>query len=318
MVQIGVFERCRRRYGLEKTVLLGYLLVVIGLGSLVTWPDSSSLPQIFASAAVYGAGSALVSPALPALLVRFAPKGRTGAILGIDSAIVNFGRIVAPSLFGVFLFSDYAKLCLGGWSLCGRRAAAEEETGTAGGPKLLAQASTIPIRRVHLVFNAENVWANLQRGDGRNRTGVATSMSWDLSDTRLWKPLFRAGELRRLSGQPPAGEEDLEPSRSWLLEDAAEALKYQPVDVTQAARLESMLQSQLEQDVISHRAGLKGDGLDGASEDQDLDVNTRFNHVIGEKLGQLLEKLEAFSNCSRRHGGLLSTFPLRSSATTPV
>lgn len=27
-------------------------------------------------------GSALVSPALPALLVRFAPKGRTGAILG--------------------------------------------------------------------------------------------------------------------------------------------------------------------------------------------------------------------------------------------
>lgn len=113
IVQVCVFERCRKRYGLERTMVLGAFMAAIGLCSLVSWPVGTSLLEVFASAAIYGAGSALVSPALPALLVRFAPPGRTGAILGIDSAIVNFGRIVAPSIFGLLLFSDYTRLCLG-------------------------------------------------------------------------------------------------------------------------------------------------------------------------------------------------------------
>jgi len=205
-----------------------------------------------------------------------------------------------------------ASMQLGGsWHLCsGRQPDQSEELAT---PKVLTEvSSTIPIRKVHIVFNAENVWANLQRESSRDAHKGVAALSWDLSDQRRWKPLFRkAGELRRLSGHAlPEGEEAFDWSRSWQLEDPSEALKYQAADVAQASKLEGMLQNQLEQDVINHRAGLKGDGLENHS--------TRFNHVIGEKLGQLLEKLEAYSKCSRRHGGLQSVFPLRSAAAPPV
>lgn len=113
LVQVFAFEFFRKRYGLERTMVLGTCMVIIGLGSLVSSPPNTPLPHLFASAAMYGAGSALVSPALPASLIRYAPDGRTGFFMGIDSVIVNFGRIVAPSLFGLLLFSDYVGICLG-------------------------------------------------------------------------------------------------------------------------------------------------------------------------------------------------------------
>merc|ERR1712187_1062226 len=52
--------------------------------------------------AVFAIGVALLSPALPALLVRAAPPGQFGACLGIESLTVNFARIVAPPIFGFF------------------------------------------------------------------------------------------------------------------------------------------------------------------------------------------------------------------------
>mmetsp|Transcript_45375 Transcript_45375/g.105983 ORF Transcript_45375/g.105983 Transcript_45375/m.105983 type:complete len:452 (-) Transcript_45375:84-1439(-) len=106
VVQIAGFERCRQRHGLETTMVLGALLVIAGLGALFCLPVGTSLAGVFTCGAVYGAGCALISPALPALLVQTAPAGRCGALLGIDSAIVNFGRIVAPSVFGLLYHSD--------------------------------------------------------------------------------------------------------------------------------------------------------------------------------------------------------------------
>lgn len=113
IVQVCAFEFCRKRYGLERTMVLGTFMVISGLGNLVISPPDTTLPWLFASAALYGAGSALVSPALPASLIRYAPEGRTGAFMGIDSVIVNFGRIVAPSVFGLLLFSNYVGICMG-------------------------------------------------------------------------------------------------------------------------------------------------------------------------------------------------------------
>merc|ERR1712014_344519 len=52
--------------------------------------------------AAFAVGVALLSPALPALLVRAAPPGQFGACLGIESLTVNFARIVAPPIFGFF------------------------------------------------------------------------------------------------------------------------------------------------------------------------------------------------------------------------
>ncbi|CAJ1420608.1 unnamed protein product [Effrenium voratum] len=200
-----------------------------------------------------------------------------------------------------------------GWSLCGEETLTRALNSEADASRstVMEASATVPIRRVHVVFNAENVWANLQRNVRDAHKGGA-AISWDLEDTRRWKPLFsRREEFRRLSGLAPGEVDALDPRHSWQLEDAAEALKYQPADPAQATRLESMLQSQLEQDIINHRAGL------GATEGHSSH-STKFNHIIGDKLGQLLERLEMFSNCSRLGTGLESSFPLRSSAAMPV
>mmetsp|Transcript_28819 Transcript_28819/g.67864 ORF Transcript_28819/g.67864 Transcript_28819/m.67864 type:complete len:464 (+) Transcript_28819:108-1499(+) len=124
-VQIAGFERCRQRHGLQITMVLGALLVLAGLGALFSLPVGTSLAGVFTCGAVYGAGCALVSPALPSLLVQTAPQGRCGALLGIDSAIVNFGRIVAPSVFGLLYRSD------------------QEFTRTVLASKIVAVASTV-------------------------------------------------------------------------------------------------------------------------------------------------------------------------------
>ncbi|CAE8633753.1 unnamed protein product [Polarella glacialis] len=99
-VQVAGFEPCRKRLGLEQTMALGFLLACFGILGIAS-SGGSSMAVVILFAAAYGAGTALLSPALPALLVRAAPDGRCGALLGIESAIVNFGRIVAPPIFGL-------------------------------------------------------------------------------------------------------------------------------------------------------------------------------------------------------------------------
>eukprot|EP00439_Symbiodinium_sp_Y106_P084032 s662_g24.t1 len=349
-VQIAGFERCRQRHGLQITMVLGALLVLAGLGALFSLPVGTSLAGVFTCGAVYGAGlqgrCALVSPALPSLLVQTAPQGRCGALLGIDSAIVNFGRIVAPSVFGLLYRSDQEftrtvlaskivavastvgflaflleqlTLYWSGWSLCPRGTdgteddAAQPDTQQAS---VLKAMTSIPIRKVHLVFNADNVWANLQSEWAKSAHKGVAALSWDLDDARRWKPLFARGreDLRRLSGLPPdpTGEDDLvrDFSKEWRLEDPSQALTFQPKDEPQAARLENIFQLQLEQDIIDHRAGLKGTIVKDSR-------STKFNHVIADRLGQLLEGLETLANSARR-SGYESSFPLKSHATPPV
>mmetsp|Transcript_8244 Transcript_8244/g.21249 ORF Transcript_8244/g.21249 Transcript_8244/m.21249 type:complete len:362 (+) Transcript_8244:176-1261(+) len=102
-IQAVGFEPCRKRLGLRGVLLLGGLLVGVGLAGLGAAPKGLALMWIFlAFSAAYGAGVALLSPVLPALLLLSAPPDRRGTLLGIESAVVNFGRIVAPPLFGAF------------------------------------------------------------------------------------------------------------------------------------------------------------------------------------------------------------------------
>jgi len=205
------------------------------------------------------------------------------------------------------------------WSLCPRGTdgteddAAQPDTQQAS---VLKAMTSIPIRKVHLVFNADNVWANLQSERAKSAHKGVAALSWDLDDARRWKPLFARGreDLRRLSGLPPdpTGEDDLvrDFSKEWRLEDPSQALTFQPKDEPQAARLENIFQLQLEQDIIDHRAGLKGTIVKDSR-------STKFNHVIADRLGQLLEGLETLANSARR-SGYESSFPLKSHATPPV
>lgn len=100
-VQVTGFEPCRKRIKLKGTLALGAGLVWMGLVALGGAPERTPLAVFLLFSSIYAVGCALLSPALPAMLVRAAPAGRAGALLGIESAIVNFGRIVAPPIFGL-------------------------------------------------------------------------------------------------------------------------------------------------------------------------------------------------------------------------
>jgi len=49
----------------------------------------------------------------------------------------------------------------------------------------------------------------------------------------------------------------------------------------------------------------------------DVQRITKFNHVIADRLGELLAQLEVLASCRRRSGGE-AIFPLRSAAAPPV
>lgn len=213
-----------------------------------------------------------------------------------------------------------------GWfSLCRcphRRGEDEEDEAVPEAPQprqrmasVMKASPSIPIRRVYMAFNAENVWANLQSQNTASHKGVS-ALSWDLHDKGKWKPLFPHGraELRRLSGLLPEASSSYQGvaedwAASYRLEDPSLALIYEPTDQKKATRLEGRFESQLEQDIMNHRAM----GEQGRAQQA-----TRFNHVIADRLGKLLESLEDLAGCSRQGSGTESVFPLRSRQLPPV
>uniref|UniRef100_A0A7S4SJ83 Major facilitator superfamily (MFS) profile domain-containing protein n=1 Tax=Alexandrium monilatum TaxID=311494 RepID=A0A7S4SJ83_9DINO len=101
LTQIGAFDRVRRGLGLRGTLTTGGILVALGLVGVGAAPLGTPLAVFAGFSGLYAIGVALLSPAMPSLLVRSVPPGRCGMLLGAESAIVNFGRIVAPPVFGL-------------------------------------------------------------------------------------------------------------------------------------------------------------------------------------------------------------------------
>lgn len=121
-VQVGGFEQARRRAGLRGTLLVGGVLISLGLTGLASSMGNACGPPPFslflAFWVVYAFGVALLSPAMPAMVVQAAPRGSFGALLGFESIIANFGRIVAPPVFGLRRFDQSIR-----WSAAGMTAA---------------------------------------------------------------------------------------------------------------------------------------------------------------------------------------------------
>jgi len=102
LVQVLCFEPCRQRIGLANTLAVGGVFAAMGLIGIGSAPTNTPAACFLLLSGLYAVGVALLSPAMPALLVRVAPAGRSGTMLGIESLCVNFGRIVAPPIFGLY------------------------------------------------------------------------------------------------------------------------------------------------------------------------------------------------------------------------
>jgi MFS family permease len=89
------YVRLQRALGYGGIYAAGYLAMALGFLVLVTSATSS---QIFAGAALVGAGYAAVSPTFVALTLALAPQHRRGTAGGVLTASVFIGQFVSPLL----------------------------------------------------------------------------------------------------------------------------------------------------------------------------------------------------------------------------
>lgn len=101
-VQAGAFEQIRKKIGVRHTLLAGGGFTAAGLLFLGAFMGYASRWSVIVASGMYGIGVALMSPAMPALLMQAVPTERRGTLLGFESLVVNFGRILAPPIFGLF------------------------------------------------------------------------------------------------------------------------------------------------------------------------------------------------------------------------
>lgn len=102
IMQGGLVGRLARRYGEQRLVISGGLLLAVGLASL---PFVPSLMVLLLALVPLCAGSGLTNPSLTALISLAANRSEQGETLGTAQSLASLGRVVGP-LWGGFAFSS--------------------------------------------------------------------------------------------------------------------------------------------------------------------------------------------------------------------
>lgn len=101
IMQGGLTRRLTKRYGEERLLLCGLVLLAIGL---VVVPFSLDLPILGGAFALLAIGLGLTQPALNSLISRRAGEAEQGQILGVTQSMGSLARVVGPPLAG-YLFA---------------------------------------------------------------------------------------------------------------------------------------------------------------------------------------------------------------------
>jgi MFS transporter, DHA1 family, tetracycline resistance protein len=112
ITQGGLIRPLTKRFGEERLLLCGLVLLAIGLAVVPFAPDLAILAPAFAALAV---GLGLTQPALNSLISRRAGGGEQGEVLGVTQSLGSLARVLGPPLAG-YLFADlgHASPFLGG------------------------------------------------------------------------------------------------------------------------------------------------------------------------------------------------------------
>lgn len=102
VMQGGLTRRLTKRYGEERLLLFGLILLAIGL---VIVPFSRDLGVLGVAFAVLAVGLGLTQPALNSLVSRRAGGGEQGQVLGVTQSVGSLARVIGPPLAG-YLFAD--------------------------------------------------------------------------------------------------------------------------------------------------------------------------------------------------------------------
>jgi len=99
VIQGGLLNRLRPMFGEVRLVRGG--LMIFGLGVILT-PLAPSYAWMFPAVAVMALGSSLVNPSMASLMSQLSPPDRQGELLGTYQSMGALGRIVGPSLGGIW------------------------------------------------------------------------------------------------------------------------------------------------------------------------------------------------------------------------
>jgi MFS transporter, DHA1 family, tetracycline resistance protein len=105
ILQGGLIGRLARRFGEERLVLCG--LVLIGIGFLVL-PFARDLAVLGVGVSGLALGMGLTQPSLNSLISRGVGREEQGEILGISQSVGSLSRVIGPVLAGI-LFADLGR-----------------------------------------------------------------------------------------------------------------------------------------------------------------------------------------------------------------
>jgi DHA1 family tetracycline resistance protein-like MFS transporter len=101
IMQGGLTRRLTKRYGEERLLLCGLVLLAAGL---LVVPFSLDLPILGGAFALLAIGLGLTQPALNSLISRRAGAEEQGQVLGVTQSVGSFSRVIGPPLAG-YLFA---------------------------------------------------------------------------------------------------------------------------------------------------------------------------------------------------------------------
>ena len=105
VLQGGLIGRLTQRFGEERLLLCG--LILIGLGLLVL-PFAREVPLLGTAVSGLALGIGLTQPSLNSLISRRAGRDEQGEVLGVAQSVASLSRVLGPAMAG-FLFADLGR-----------------------------------------------------------------------------------------------------------------------------------------------------------------------------------------------------------------
>lgn len=105
LLQGGLIGRLAQRYGEERLLLTGLVLLTLGL---VLLPFARDLTILGIAVSGLSLGMGLTQPSLNSLISRRAGREEQGSVLGVTQSVGSLSRVIGPALAGV-LFGDLGR-----------------------------------------------------------------------------------------------------------------------------------------------------------------------------------------------------------------
>jgi MFS transporter, DHA1 family, tetracycline resistance protein len=105
VLQGGLIGRLAQRFGEERLLLAGLVLIAIGL---LVLPFARDIAWLGVAVSGLALGMGLTQPSLSSLISRRAGRAEQGSVLGVTQSVGSLSRVLGPALAGV-LFGDLGR-----------------------------------------------------------------------------------------------------------------------------------------------------------------------------------------------------------------